>query len=186
MKKIYLIAIVALMLMASIVTGQSTYYNRTIEVDDSPGYVTYTTSFDIADTATGTIYYTEAFKIGPFSEAYGYAKFQVGNTTTGVEDVNGFIEYANDPDATNATWQLGIGSTDSNQDAIGTTVVHDTIGIVGGTAAVQYKTYAWGRFKFVLGQANADNKTMIGEVKFIKPSGLKNVNCGQKDSTPDS
>lgn len=183
MKKILMIAL--MVMFSTALFAQSTYYNRTVEIDDNPGYTNYTTSFAVSDTITGTIYYGEAMKIGAFSDAYGYGKYQVAGTTTGVEDVNIFTEYADDPDDTNVNWVLGVGSTDSDLDAVGTTIVEDTVGIVQGTVSFKYKKYGWMRYKYVLGQANAVGKIIKSSTKFMKPEGLKNTNIGKKSSTPN-
>lgn len=186
MKVKFLIVAILMLLFTSMLFAAETYYNRTVEVDDEVGFVVYTISFAVSDTITATVYYTEAMRIGGLTEAYGYSNFQVAGTTTGVEDINVFIEYADDPDDTNANWVLGIGTTDSDLDAVGTTVVKDTIGIVAGTAEFNYKKYGWMRYKFVLGAANNPSKVMKAATKFIKPEGLKNTNVGRKASTPDS
>ena len=184
--KFIVFMIIAMMFAISSAMAQSTYYNQTVEVDDNPGFTNYTTSFSVSDTITGTIYYGEAMKIGAFSDAYGYGTFQVAGTTTGTEDVNVFIEYADDPETTNANWVLGVGSTDSDLDAIGTTIVEDTVGIVQGTVSFKYKKFGWMRYKYVLGAANNAGKIIKSSTKFMKPEGLKNTNIGKKRSTPDS
>ena len=180
--------IVLLVLFASMAMAAETYYNRSVEWDDEPGYVLYTSgTILVSDTITATVYYTKAMKIGPFTESYAYATFQVAGTTTGTEDINVIVEYANDPDDTNAIWVLGAGTTDSDLDAVGTTVVLDTIGIVAATAEAKYKTYTWMRYKFVLGQANMAGKIIKFSTKFTKPEGLKARTVGQSaKDTPDS
>jgi len=180
-----LVFIVALF-METIGFSQETYYNQTVEVSDNPGFVMYSVSFSVDDTITETVYYSEAMKIGALSDAYGYSNFQVAGTTAGVEDINVFIEYADDPDETNTNWAAHIGTTDSDLDAVGTTTVEDTIGIVQGAAQFKYKKYSWMRYKFVLGQANADGKIMKASTKFMKPAGIADENVGRKASTPDS
>lgn len=185
--KFLIIPIIVLMLFfASMAIGAETYYNQTVEVDDSPGYVTYSISFTVSDTITATVYYSEAMKIGALSEGYGYSNFQVAGTATGTEDINVFIEYADDPEETNTRWALHIGTTDADLDAVGTTTVEDTIGIVANSAEFKYKKYSWMRYKFILGQANHSGKIMKAATKFIKPEGLKDETVGQKASTPDS
>lgn len=180
------------LLMATISFSQETYYNRTVEVDDSPGYVVYDNTFTVLDTITATVYYSEAFKnINAFSDAtdsVAWSTFEVAGTTTGTEDINVFVEYADDPDETNTRWAARIDSTQSALDAVGTTIVQHKIGLNpnAGNRSFKHNKFPWMRLKYVLGQANNAGKIIKASVKFKKPLGLMNQNIGRKASTPDS
>ena len=143
MKKIFLVITMAIMIFS--LSFGATYDDQTVDVQERAGKINYYNALTMADTASATIYYTQWFFIGGSNYEYAYGKFQMNEV--GAEDVNVFIEYSDD-------WATGlIGATDSDLDAVGATIVYDTIGIAQGTVD-PYNRFMWARFKFVLGATN--------------------------------
>lgn len=159
----YLIPLLIVLLVPLVFSAS--YYNETVSKLDVPGKVVYYGTTTFADSASGTIYYTQAFFIAPYTAAYAYGYFVCSEA--GTEDVNVFLEYSND----RTTWYAG--TTNSALDAVGTTAKMDTLNIIAGAEDEPYRTFVWARLKFVAGGA-INSTTISWSVGFDKPSGLQN------------
>jgi hypothetical protein len=167
--KILILLIVPLLIGLPLMAAESNYDESVTDVD-FPGKLTYKGTVTFSDSGSGDAYYTQAFSISGVADAYGYGRFVCSEV--GTEDVNVFVEYSIDK----TTWTAG--TTDSDLDAVGTTAVNDTIGIVQGSAEYLYQTYPYARLKFVAGQA-INATTMTWSISFNKDSGLANVQLGR-------
>lgn len=165
MKWIKITAVVAFVALIIVGVYAGTTANQTVYHPERYGNVYYNGTVTFADSASGAIYYTQAMLISALNDNYAFANFQCSEA--GTEDVNVFVEYA---PTENGPWTAG--TTDSNLDAVGTTLVIDTLGIVAGAAQVKYKAYGWMRFKFVAGQ-NMNSTTLTWGASFKKNSGLE-------------
>jgi hypothetical protein len=140
----------------------ATNYDETVSKLDLPGKVVYYGSVTFADSASGDIYYTQAFLYGPYNSGIFFGYFVCSEA--GTEDVNVFIEYSND----RTTWYIG--ATNSALDAVGTTAKADTLNLINGVTDFPYKTFVWARMKFVVGQ-NMNSTTLTWSVGLDKPDG---------------
>jgi hypothetical protein len=161
--------IAALLFLVLSLAWSGTTYDQTVDPVDRIGKLYYSGTVTFTDSASGAIYYTQAMYIGAVNASYGWGTFQCSEK--GTEDVNVFIEYSNN----RSTWVAG--TTDSDLDAVGTTLVEDTIGVANGADILKHKTFMWMRYKFVAGQA-IGSTTMSWGTSFIKPSGIENVRVG--------
>lgn len=162
--------LMAIFLMFAFSASQAaTTYNETVSKIDVPGALVYYGTVSIDDTTTGDTFYTQAFMIAGVAGSYGYGSFYCAEA--GTEDVNVFIEYSNDL----INWTAG--TTDTDVDAVGTTVKSDTIGIVDGNEQYLYKTHIYARLKLVPGQT-VNSTTFYYFLSFRKPAGLERTNLG--------
>ena len=172
--KLFFLVIIIMALLSFSVLMAATHYDEDVTVVDRTGILIYKGTVTFADSASGAIYYTQAMLIGAVNATDGYARYICSEK--GTEDVNVFYEYS--MDGTN--WYVG--TTDANVDAVGTTAVLDTIGIVAGTNEFKFHSAAWYRIKFVAGQA-IGSTTVTWVNSFKKPAGLERVNCGLAKNT---
>ena len=167
--KIVLVTLISILLISFPLMAGS-HYDETVDKNDVVGKVNYSGTVTFADSASGAAYYTQAMAIGGMTDAYGYAYFICSEA--GTEDVNVFVEYSNDK----LTWVAG--TTDSDLDAVGTTAVEDTIGIVQGAMSYKYKSWLYMRLKFVAGQA-INSTTVTWTIGFNKNSGVDRTNLAR-------
>lgn len=106
----------------------------------------------IDSVGSGDIIYTPFIFIPATTSTYEYFRV-IASNATGTEDFNVFFIYTNDPTDDVADAGYALESTDSDLDAVSTTAVYDTLGIVQGTASKNYKIYNWVALKIVNGQA---------------------------------
>ena len=159
---ILMLIVVALMVSAPVFAAS--HYNDTITARDFDGVVEYHYSVTFSDSASGAIYYTQAFWIG---DMWGQPLLLNGICSeAGTEDVNVFVEYSNTQTGTFVT-----GTTNSTFDALGTTAVQDTMNVIAGTTDIKSLTYGWARLKFVAGQA-INSTTVTGCLRIPKQAGL--------------
>jgi len=158
------IVLAILLILAGQSFAGSTYYDQDVSEIQRPGKLLYYGTVTFSDSGTGTIYYTQAFYIGGVNTAYGLGRFICSEA--GVEDVNVFVEYSMDAE----TWVAG--TTDTDLDAVGTTAVIDTFGLVRGVDQLLYSTWLFMRYEFLAGQA-IGSTTLTWSVAFTKPSGLE-------------
>lgn len=152
------------LLMVTTAFAVETTYNQTVAPSSPWGASVYSGTVTFTNHGSGDIYYTQSMLIGTVNKAkYGW--FYVICSEVGTEDVNVFFEYSFD----NVTWVAG--STDSNLDAVGTTAVTDTVGVVLGTACQKYQSYCYMRIKYVTGQA-IDATVVTWKLGFSKPDAL--------------
>ena len=163
-----ILVMILIVAMFSLVQS-ATSYDETVTKYDVPGVLVYKGTITISDSAANDTYYTQAFMIGGVSSAYGYGYFYCAEA--GTEDVNVFIEYSNDL----ITWTAG--TTDSDLDAVGTTVVGDTLGIAQGSDYYLYRTKIYARLKVVVGQ-NMNSTTFYYDMGWKKPAGSERANLG--------
>lgn len=161
MKFIKTSVIVALIVtMAAMFAFATTSANNTVTKVEPWGSIVYSSSISLTLLTTGDVYYTQAMLIG-LVDKDRYGRIIASCTEVGTEDVNIFLEYSSDK----TTWTAG--TTDTDLDAVGTTVVKDTIGIVQATACDLYKTHCYVRGKIVPGQTITTGSIL--SLKFIFP-----------------
>lgn len=167
------------LLVALLIYGAfaGTTYNQSVSQTDRHGKVYYSGTVTFTDSGSGAVYYTQPMLITALSDNYGFANFKCSEA--GTEDVNVFYEYAPTP---NGPWTVG--TTDSDLDAVGTTQVIDSVGIVQGTAEQSFKANNWMRIKFVAGQA-INSTTVTWGVNFKKNSGLETEKVALVKSSSD-
>jgi len=167
MKTSKIFMIVALILVGIFAAQAGTTYVQIVDPINRIGKLGYSGTVTFTDTVVGAIYYTQAFYIGAVNYSDAMARFICSEV--GTEDINVFIEYSVDGSA----WVAG--TTDSDLDAVGTTEVLDTIGIVQGVNELIYHTFFFMRYKFVAGVAVNDGLVLTWVTAFIKPAGLERV-----------
>ncbi len=158
MKKLFLI----LFMFGFIVQGIAvdSIWNKTVNARHTSGKWHYNIPMAIDSVASGDINYSQAFWIPSSTSTYEFMRAVA--TEVGTEDINIFFQYSSDPTVATASWITE--STDSDLDAIGTTAVQDTIGIVQGTVSKLHKIYGWCRIKAVNGQANTAALTLTIDI----------------------
>ena len=166
MKTSKIFIIVALVLVGAFAVQAGTTYVQIVDPINRIGKLAYSGTVTFTDTVIGATYYTQAFYIGAVNYSDALARFICSEV--GTEDINVFVEYSVD----GLAWVAG--TTDTDLDAVGTTAVLDTIGIVQGVNEVIYHTFFFMRYKFVAG--SIINHTVLTWVTaFIKPAGLERV-----------
>src|SRR3989304_2771869 len=159
-----LIAVLLIMLSSPVFAG--TTYDKDVSAVERPGKLFYYGTVTFTDSASGAIYYTQAFYIGATNVSYAMGRFVCSEA--GTEDVNLFVEYSMDAE----NWVAG--TTDADLDAVGTTAKIDTIGIVESSVQLLYRTWLFMRYKFVAGQ-NMNAATLSWGTAFIKPAGIEDL-----------
>ena len=174
MKALYVL-IIFLMLTFSL--QAATNYNETVSPANHNGAQVYSGTVTFLDSANGDIYYTQKMKMGATNAVDGYGRFICSEA--GTEDVNVFIEYSFD----GTTWITG--TTDADLDAVGTTAVVDTFGIVQGVNQILYHMSPYVRFKFVVGQ-DMGSTTLTWNFWMSKNTGVELKSVGGASNTPTS
>ena len=122
--------ILFVLLLAYAVAFAGDNYNQTTTVAaEGATYVTYKVTGTMTD-QTGN-YYSKGLFIGDLNDQDGYIQVKLSDES-GTEDVNVFLEYSFD----GVTWTAG--TTDSNLDQVGATVVNDTLGIANGVDQILF------------------------------------------------
>ena len=160
------------LISASFVQG-TTLSNQTTTSSDPWGVMVYSATISLSLLTTGDIYYSQAMLIG-CADKSKYSWLDVVCTEVGTEDINVFIEYSNTPSVA-ASWVAG--TTDPNLDAVGSTLVRDTIGVVTGTACQKYQSYAYARLKFVPGTTITTGGYLTFRLGLPKIAGLAKSAC---------
>jgi hypothetical protein len=171
--KLFALFVILLLAVAPAVMA-ATHANQTVSTVERTGKLMYSGTVTFADSASGAIYYTQAMYIGAVNAVDGYGYYICSEA--GTEDVNVTYEYSFDA----ANWFAG--TTDSDLDALGTTAVWDTVGIVQGADEVKYHGAVFYRIKFTAGQ-NMNSSTVTWENTFTKPAGLETKALGLVKST---
>ena len=162
--KIFMIVVLVLVGVFAVQAGST--YVQIVNPINRIGKLGYSGTVTFIDTITGATYFTQAFYIGAVNYSDALARFQC--TEVGIEDINILTEYSVD----GLTWVDG--TTDTDLDAVGTTAVLDTIGIVQGINEVIYHTFFFMRYKFVAG-STINHTVLTWITAFIKPAGLERV-----------
>jgi len=155
-------ALILVMAALPLISQAGTTYDQAVSKLDLWGTLVYKGTVTFTDSASGAIYYTQRMFTGAVNASDGLARFICSEK--GTEDVNVFIEYSVDGE----NWTVG--TTDADVDAVGTTAVTDTVGIVQGVDQYLFHIYPYMRFKFVAGQA-INSTTVTWAVAFRKPAG---------------
>jgi hypothetical protein len=165
--------ILLLAIAPSIMAG--THANQTVnDPIERWGKLIYSGTVIFADSASGAIYKTQSMLISAVNVEDGYGYYICSEA--GTEDVNVTYEYSFD----NSNWFAG--TTDSDLDALGTTAVWDTIGVVQNSNELKYHSCVFFHIVFTAGQ-NMNSTTVTWNTSFIKPAGLETKNLGLvKDS----
>src|SRR5690606_16601407 len=107
-------------------------------------------------------HYTQAFYIGDANQNTASVSL-VCSDVTGTEDVDVFLELSQD----RLNW---ITISTALKDQLQTTLVYDTLNIIGGVNLQQYKNSVWARLKFD-GQANNPSTTVSWSAFLPKNTG---------------
>ena len=174
---VFFVSIVLVLLMVFSSLQAATNYNETASKAEHYGALVYSGTVTFTDSSNGDIYYTQKMKVSASNSADGYGRFICSEA--GTEDVNVFIEYSFD----GITWITG--TTDADLDAVGTTAVVDTLGIVQGVNQILYHMSPYMRFKFVVGQ-NMNSTTLTWNYWMSKNSGVELKSVGGVSNTPTS
>lgn len=138
MRKNILLFALLLLALPALIFGQDTY-DYTVNFEPGIDYIRYYGTVDMSSDATGN-HYTQAFLIGNANAVDGGVKV-ICSDVTGVEDVNGFIEYSDDL----KNWKVG--ATDTNLDSISIVLKATLIGKVGANDETLFHTSKWARLK---------------------------------------
>lgn len=150
------------LLPVGLFAADTDYNNGTIEANHSAGKWQYHIELSVDSVGSGDIVYSKAFYIPASTSTYEFFR-AVTSDNGGTEDVNLFFVYVADPGDGLASGGV-IESTDSDLDALGTTAVEDTLGIVQGTVSKKHKFFGWVAIKCVNGQANTAALTVTFDI----------------------
>lgn len=111
--------------LTGFVNAGENYRQTTTKVFETPTYVLYKVGPYTMTDSTGN-YYSRTMQLGGLNATDGY--MYITQTEVGTEDVNYSLQYSFD----GVNW-INQSAADSDLDAVGTTAVTDTLGIIDGT-----------------------------------------------------